>query len=212
MDLPVLAGLEEPERRALVAISRRCTYERDQVVCRAGDVADSMHLICSGRLSVWTSLPSGATAMIHVFGPGDFFGENALLRPGSVRGGTVRALEPVETLAVPEGPYRALAARRWPVHRYVSALMASRVDALSRRLFETLYLSLDERLRARLRELVGVYGGPPGPVTIPLNQTQMADLVGGTRPSVNQALRRLEEDGLVVLSRGRVEVPDPALL
>jgi CRP/FNR family transcriptional regulator, cyclic AMP receptor protein len=212
MDLPVLAGLDAADRAELVAIGRRRGFERGQVLVHAGDPSDSMHLVATGRVSVTTSLPNGVTAMVHVFGPGDFFGEGSLLRSEARRVATVTALEPAETLMLPEAPYARLAERRPAVHRFVTALMATRVETLGARLFETLYLGLDHRLRARLRDLVGVYAEGPGPVTIPLNQSQIADLTGGTRPSVNQALQRLADAGLVVLARGRVEVPDPSRL
>ena len=45
-------------------------------------------------------------------------------------------------------------------------------------------------------------------MTIPFTQSQLADLAGGTRPSVNQALQRLVDQGIVSVGRGRVEVLD----
>jgi hypothetical protein len=45
-----------------------------------------------------------------------------------------------------------------------------------------------------------------------LSQTQLANLVGATRPSVNQVLQRLAELQVVGLSRSRIEVLDLAAL
>jgi CRP/FNR family transcriptional regulator, cyclic AMP receptor protein len=208
MDWPLLAPMDDRERRELLAITRRRTYDRGETVFHATDLSDSMHLVRSGRLSVHVSLPTGATAMTHVFGPGDFFGEASLLKPGEPRIATVTALEPAETWVVAEPAYRQLAERRPAVHRFITSLMATRIETLSARLFESLYLGLEHRLRARLRDLVEVYGDGPGPVTIPLNQSQLADLTGGTRPTVNQALQKLADAGLVRLARGRLEVLD----
>ena len=50
------------------------------------------------------------------------------------------------------------------------------------------------------------------PVTIPLTQDELAELVGGTRPSVNQVLRRFVDEGMLELSRGRIVVTDAAAL
>ena len=50
------------------------------------------------------------------------------------------------------------------------------------------------------------------PVTIPLPQDELAELVGGTRPSVNQVLRRFVDEGMLELSRGRIVVTDAAAL
>lgn len=213
MDWPLLAGLEEGSRRELLAIARWRRYVRGEVVVRDVDPADAMHLIGSGRLSVHVSMPTGATVMTHVFGPGDFFGEAALLVPGAgQRPATVTALEPAETLLVPDAAFRVLAERRPAVHRFVTALLATRVEVLTSRVFEALYMGVDDRLRARLRALSKVYGDGVRPVVVPLNQSQLADLTGGTRPTVNQALQRLAEQGLVRVGRGRLEIPDPDAL
>ena len=75
-----------------------------------------------------------------------------------------------------------------------------------------MYESLDRRVYRRLLELARAYGAADGTVTIPLSQTQLADLVGATRPSVNQVLHRLAELHVVSLGRSRIEVLDLAAL
>ena len=47
---------------------------------------------------------------------------------------------------------------------------------------------------------------------IPLTQNEIGDLAGASRPTTNRVLQRLVADGLVVLRRGSVEVPDSAEL
>ena len=75
-----------------------------------------------------------------------------------------------------------------------------------------MYESLDRRVYRRLLELARAYGGADATATIPLSQTQLADLVGATRPSVNQVLQRLAELHVVKLSRSRIEILDVAAL
>ncbi len=75
-----------------------------------------------------------------------------------------------------------------------------------------MYVGVDRRVYARLSELAEVYAHDAGPVTVPLTQSQLADLVGGSRPTVNQALQRLAEQGVVELGRGGVTVRDQTSL
>ena len=63
----------------------------------------------------------------------------------------------------------------------------------------------------RLLNLCGTYSrGAHGssPVTVSLNQTGLAELAGVTRPTANRVLRRLEDEGVVELLRGRITVRD----
>ena len=190
------------------------------MLCHEGDPADSLHLVEHGHLVVHAGLASGATATFTILSTGDYFGELALLRADHRRTATVTALEPSRTLAVAATAFDALCRRSPGIERIVSALLADRIDILSRRLLETMYESVDRRVYRRLIELARSYGGQDGgsdggsdgTATIPLSQTQLANLVGATRPSVNQVLQRLAELHVVGLSRSRIEVLDLAAL
>jgi CRP/FNR family cyclic AMP-dependent transcriptional regulator len=204
----LLAGLEPEERGDLVSLARPRRFGRNEIVCRVGDPADALHLVESGHLAVRVGLVSGSTATLDILGAGDYFGEMALLRADHRRTATVLALEPSRTLAIAGSAFEALRARRPGVERALSAILADRVDALSRLLVTTMYESLDRRVMQRLVELASSYGEVSGMASIPLNQSQIADLVGATRPAVNQVLQRLAAMNLLVLGRARIEVPD----
>lgn len=208
MDWPLLATLSETERREFLALGRRRSFARQEVVCHAGDPADALHLVTQGRLSVRVSLPTGDTAMINVLGPGSYFGELALLRPDGHRTATITALEATSTLAVTASAFHKLRESRPAVERTLTALLASRIDELSQQLLEVMYVGLDRRLYRRLLELCRIYSTGAGPVLIPLTQSQLADLTGGTRPTVNQSLQKLVDQGILAVSRGKVEVLD----
>jgi len=172
-----------------------------------------MHLVADGRFTVHVSLATGDTGMVNLLGPGDYFGELALLRTEGRRTATVSAIEPARTLVVTASAFRLLCADHPAIYRTLAELLAGRVDALSRSVLELMRVGLDERVYRRLLELalgapaedVGPHGAP---VVVPLTQAQLAELTGGTRPSVNRALRRLVSEGTVSLARGRVTVHD----
>jgi CRP/FNR family cyclic AMP-dependent transcriptional regulator len=212
----LLEPLRDDEREAFLAVARPRTFARNEVLCHEGDPADSLHLVEHGHLAVHAGLASGATATFTILSSGDYFGELALLRADHRRTATVTALEPSRSLAVAATAFDALCRRSPGIERIVSALLADRIDILSRRLLETMYESVDRRVYRRLLELARSYGGSDGgsdgTATIPLSQTQLANLVGATRPSVNQVLQRLAELQVVGLSRSRIEVLDLAAL
>ena len=67
--------------------------------------------------------------------------------------------------------------------------------------------------RAVHLDLCEQYGNDgSGPVLVPLTQTDLAELAGATRPTVNRVLRALAAQGFVQLSRGRIVVVDPTRL
>lgn len=211
MDHPLLSTLSEQDRRELMAMGRHRPFARNEVVCHAGDPADALHLVTNGRLAVRVSLASGDTAMINVLGPGHYFGELALLRTNGHRTATIVALEASTTLAITYTAFRRLCEDRPSVEHTLTNLLADRIDELSQKVLELTYIGLDRRINRRLLELCE--GAPgSGPIAITLTQSQLGELTGGTRATVNQALQRLLDQGIVALGRGRVEVLDVARL
>jgi len=211
VDWPLLAPLPAPERDGLVASTRRRSYERGEVLVREGDPSDSLHLVEEGRLAVRVDTAEGDTALLGVLGPGDWFGELSLLGSAApVRTATVVALEPAVTRTLTTAAFADLRRRHPATGELLLTLLANRIEELSSRLVEAMYDGLDRRVARRLRDLVRTYragdGTGDGPVTIPLTQEQLAGLVGGTRPSVNEVLQKLAARGVVELGRGRVVV------
>src|SRR6516165_8422440 len=99
MDWPVLASLPLQERRGLVAGLRRRSYHRDEVIFHQGDPADTLHLIAAGHVGVRVTLRGGEFVVVAILGPGDAFGELALVGTPQPRGATLLALERCETLS-----------------------------------------------------------------------------------------------------------------
>jgi CRP-like cAMP-binding protein len=196
------------EREQLLASTRRRTFARGDVVVREGEPSDGLHLVESGRLAVRVDTSAGDTAIFNVLGPGDWFGELSLLgSEAPVRTASVAALEEATTRTLTSATFAELRHHHPGIGELLLGLMARRIDELSDRLVEVMYDALDRRVHRRLIDLVQTYGGDvPGPVTIPLTQEQLAQLVGGTRPSVNEVLQRLAGAGIVELGRGRVVV------
>jgi MFS family permease len=90
---PVLEGLA----RSLAPVR----FAAGEVVVREGAVGDRFYLIAHGRVSV-----SARGRGLATLGPGDGFGEIALLRDG-IRTSTVTAREPVKLYELERGPFLA---------------------------------------------------------------------------------------------------------
>jgi CRP-like cAMP-binding protein len=215
MEWGLLSSLSDDDRQQVISAARRRSFERGEVLVHEGDPADSLHLIDSGRVAVRVSTPAGERATLNILSPGDYFGELSLVRRGGDRhrSATVVALEPTETLVVSVAAFDELSRRQPGFDQLLVAALARRVEQLSGRLLDALYTGLDRRLYRCLLDLARVYGTDDGgDATIPLTQEHLADLVGGTRPSVNQILQRLSTQNIVELQRGRVVIRDAAAL
>jgi len=207
VDWPLLADLPAEEVRHLVQIARRRTFAAAEVVFHEGDPADSMHLVVKGRFAIRVTSPLGDTVIITVRGPGDVFGEMALVSDDAHRSATVAALEAGETYAVHRPDFERLREQYPSVDRVLIGLLAADVRRMNMRLLEALYTPVERRVRRRLLELVDTYKDGGG--VVPLTQEQLAELAGTSRTTVNRVLREEQERGTVLLQRRATIVLDP---
>ncbi|MBI5107051.1 MAG: Crp/Fnr family transcriptional regulator [Solirubrobacterales bacterium] len=214
MQWALFEGLPDEEVREVLTIARRRRFGRGEVVFHQDDPADTLHLVAKGRFAVRALAPLGDAVVLTVLGPGESFGELALVSPDGRRSAKVDALEPAETLSVHRMDFDRLRARRPEVGDVLVGILAAQVRRLSTHLMEALYVPADKRVRRRLLDMARLYGeaGEPTGATVPLRQEELAGLAGTSRATVNKVLREEEERQAVELARGRTVVLDPDAL
>jgi ATP-binding cassette subfamily B protein len=130
--LPVLVLLPEEVRRLVAESFVAETYALGGAIVREGEPRDSIYVIARGAARVVVTGPDGMEIPLNRFGPGDSFGETALL-DGTPRNATVRASGEVVALRLDRGIFDALV-RLHPEVRETLALQgrARRLDTFFR--------------------------------------------------------------------------------
>jgi CRP/FNR family transcriptional regulator, cyclic AMP receptor protein len=200
----LLNPLSEPDRRALLARCTRQRFSRGGFIFHEGEAGDCVYLIEMGTVAVRVSSPAGDVVTLDVLGPGDAFGEQALIGATSHRSATVVALERTETRRLTRAEFETLVADHPSAAMVVAQMLDARLRSTSQALLEALYFPAETRVLRRLSRLAALYTSP----SIPLTQDDLASLAGTTRQTVNRVLGQAQEDGLVQLSRGRITVTD----
>jgi CRP/FNR family cyclic AMP-dependent transcriptional regulator len=202
----LLAGVSAEDVRRLVAVGQRRVFRRGQVVFHDEDAADALHLVVEGHFAVRVTTPAGESVLLAIIGPGDAFGELALISDSS-RGATVQAFSDGETLALHRDAFEALRRARPQVDRSLAVILAERLRRVNDLLTEAHYVDADVRVRRRLLELGKAFDG-----TVPLTQEEIAQTAGTSRATVNRVLREEAAAGAVELGRGRTTITDAAAL
>ena len=98
-NVPLFAGLNEQQLGVLARAIVRKSVGRNVEIIGAGDPTDSLYIVISGRLKVLMGDEQGREVILSILGPGEFFGELALLSPAP-RSATAAAIEAAQTLSV----------------------------------------------------------------------------------------------------------------
>jgi CRP/FNR family transcriptional regulator, cyclic AMP receptor protein len=206
-DEHLFGELPATELRRVVAVAKRRRFARNEVVFHRDDPADTLHLVVRGRFASRVTTQLGDTVTVAVQGPGDAFGELALVEDGAARSTSVVALEPGETMAVSRTDFDRIRRDYPAVNDVLVRLLARRLRRQSELLVEALFVSAEARILRRLVELAKLYGDE-----IPLTQDEIAGLAGTSRATVNRVLRAEAKKGTVELRRGRTSVLDAQAL
>jgi MFS family permease len=119
--IAIFAQLPEPVLERLAAGATAVSVTPDQVVVSRGEAGNHFYVIATGRAAV--ELDDGTTREL---GPGDFFGEIALLRDVP-RTATVRALEPLQLYAVERDEFIAAVTGHAPTLAAAEGVVISRM-------------------------------------------------------------------------------------
>jgi CRP/FNR family cyclic AMP-dependent transcriptional regulator len=211
--VPLFAELEQDEldRFSRVAVPR--SFPKGTRVFHEGDHSDACYIIREGSFRVTREHPDGRAITLANLGPGDIFGELAML-DGEVRSASVEALSDGDLLALPAADVRGLLARHPEITVKLVAALVRRLRQANERISRQSFQTVPSRVAGVLSQLVAEeapWRGGQG-VTIRMNQADLAQLAGTSRESVSRFLAELDRAGVVKVGRGRVTIVEPPKL
>ena len=211
--VPIFAHLTAAELAALDAELRPRRYAAGAVIFQRGDAGDALYVVVAGEVAIVLSTPDGKELTLALLGPGDAFGELALL-DGAPRSADAVARTAARLLLLSRAAaLRRLAARPEAALSAMAAL-SRLVRRTNRLVYDLAFLEVRARLARVLWEQAEARGepGPGGLVALPrLTQSELAALTGVTRESVNKWLGRFAKLG-VLRRAGRRLLVDPGRL
>ena len=202
--VPFVAALGASDREALAAEAKRRRFKRDEVVFDKDDPGESLFIIDEGSVRIYLPSLQGADLTLALLGPGDFFGDMALL-DGRPRSASAAALQETETVALDRADFIAVIRSRPEAAMAVLAAVARRLRETNEMAGDLAFLDVGGRLAKKLLELAAAHGveRPEGILLhLRLTQEELANMVGVTRESVNRSLALLRREG-VISGQGR---------
>jgi len=196
----------------LVRVLRVRRFRRGETIFHQGDPGDALFVVDRGSVKVVLPSDEGAEpAIVAILGPGEFFGELALL-DGAPHSATIVAVEATETLVLHRDAFLSLVDSDAGLRRALLASLAAEIRRLTGHVEDLHFLDLPGRLASRILRLAESAGtrAADGSVRIswPYTQSELAGMIGGSRQSVNRLLADLTDQGLVRLERDHLIVVD----
>ncbi len=197
--VPFLARASDDGLQRLADVSVLRRYERGEFLFRTGEPVDRIFVIQSGRVAATVSSPEGARLTFHVAEAGESAGHSSLLDPPGHQA-SAEALTRVTAVAIPAADCIDLLTAEPLVALDFARELAGIVRVLNESLADLVFLDLERRLARTLAAAPSV----GDVVSLGVSQGELAARLGVARQSLNQALSRLAQRGLIAVETPRM--------
>ncbi len=123
---PLFRGIPRADLASVAASFGCARFEASELIVREGDRGDSLFVIETGMVEVCVSSGRGPDSVLLQLGPGEAFGEMAVLT-GQPRSAAVRAIVPTTVRSIPRDDFLALAGRQPVLLFNLSRVLAGRL-------------------------------------------------------------------------------------
>ncbi|SRR5712691_309981 len=209
----LFSGLSPDERAAIAARARIRTYRAGETVFTMGSPGDQMMALLSGTIRISVPSSDGKELFLAIIRPGEMFGELAVF-DGKERSADAIA-ESMCTLAILDRQDILSFFERnpsaWPK---LVEVLCDRLRRTDQVFAEVALLQLPARLAKTLLRASNWQANSAASKTpkVPFSQRELANMVGGTRESVNKCLRVWQREGVIEVSEGSIAIVNPPAL
>lgn len=209
----LFGSLDDDDRRACARAFRKVQFEAGRLMFHAGDEGDRAYLIAEGLVRLTLATAGGRELNVRMAGPREMIGEIAVLDRGP-RSADAIAVTDVTAFSITTADLDALFDGRKGVARSVIHLLCRRLRATTVQLEGIALHRIEVRLARFLLTQIGDRTAAPGkrvPLELGYSQSELARLIGSSRPKLNGALGVLEKIGAVKRTADRLFCDPEAL-
>ncbi len=203
----LFGGLDVESRQALAAEMRETSFDSGQVIFTRGDEGRDVYVVVSGRIRLSVLTPEGRELSFAHAEAGSVFGEIAML-DGGVRTADATAMTKVEAFSLSRAAFSRVMGNHSSVGEAMLNFLCLRLREADQQLEAIALCPIEVRLARFFLAAASAKdeSGEEESVEIPfsMSQSELALLIGASRPKVNTALSLLEGDGALKRSSGKI--------
>ncbi len=212
--VPFFAQLSSSELHDLSRALVRRRFNPHQVIFHLGDPGGLLYIVDTGKVKIYYPNAEGQEVVLAILGRNDFFGELALF-DDSPRSATAETIEPTHVYTLHRDEFMRYIRQNPDFSIKVMSTLAKRIRQMNEQISDVFFLDLPGRLARKLLRLAEDHGEEMSDgifIPLQLTQTDLAEMTGATRVSVNKALRRFRSAGWVTVQGRRFTINDPDAL
>jgi CRP/FNR family transcriptional regulator, cyclic AMP receptor protein len=207
---PFFSTLTARDGQKLLLLTRSKRVSAGQVVFHKEEPGDGLYGVLAGRIAFTVDSVEGKELTLNVLGPGEFFGEIALL-DGKGRTASAVARDASELLFIARKDFLSFVSQRPDTMIHIMELLCAHLRRSTDYISDFAFLSLSRRLAKQLVILLNDGVSPSGR-GLRVSHAELASMLGVSRERVSRELAAWSGKGILEQGRGRLIVRDRGAL
>ena len=187
-------GLAEEQYVKLADISIIKKYSKGETLFFADAPANGFYAVIDGRVKIFRTSPAGKEHILHVFGPGEAFGEVAVFEGGTFPA-SAQAIETCKALFIPREEFRNVIGEDPDMAMNMMAMLSQRLRILVNKIDDLSLKEAPSRVAAYLLLLRSSQDSDT--FRLDLQKGQIAFYLGTIQETLSRIFKRFTEQGII---------------
>lgn len=194
-NLALFNGLTDAQLEGLASVIVDKPYEKGEMIFFEGTPAKGFYVVAQGHVKIYKSAPDGREAVLHVFGPGEPFGEVAVFQGGTFPAHAV-TVEKSRLLFLPRDGLVSRISSDPALALNMLAALSSRLRQFAGKIEALTLKETPQRLAAYLLSASELKDGADS-FTLDIAKGLLAGMLGTARETLSRALTKMADEGVV---------------
>ena len=203
---PLFNGLPSEQIDHIVRIVVKKQYVRGETIFFEGDRSNGFYMVDTGKVKIYKMSLSGKEQILHIFGPGEPFGEVPVFH-GQPFPATAEALMKSTMLFYPRDKFIQLVHEMPSIALNMLAVLSMRLRRFASQIESLSLKEVPARLAGYLLYLSGEQGGTDT-VELEISKGQLASLLGTIPETLSRIFAKMTEEGLIAVEGRAIRILD----
>ncbi len=199
-------GLPEKALLDIASIGSIKKFKPRQTVFLEGDPPSGFHIVIDGSIKIFKLSPEGREQILHVFGPGEPFGEAAVFAQARFPANAT-AMKPSRTFYIPRDAFVRLLNQDPSLAMNLLAILSKRLMNFARMIGDLSLKEVPGRLATYLLILMNRQDNSTS-VTLDMPKTQLASLLGTIPETLSRIFAKMQAEKIISVQGPKIEILD----
>lgn len=204
------SSMSETHMAELAAYCTVCQRKKGDSIFFEGDEAKGFYFVVTGKVKIYRMTPDGREAILHLFGPGEPFGEAAVFQGRSFPA-NAQCITAGSTLFLPRPALLECMRKDQALVLELLTALCLRLHSFANKVEELTLMETPQRLAAYLLHQSTTLDNA-AEFTLDISKSLLASMLGTARETLSRALSRFVDDGAIAMTGRTVRILDAQYL